>query len=139
MSGHDIDMTIPVEIWSSDWSANTKIVFGYLWTRQGKNGCAWPFQDTTAADLKKPNLRTIQTSIANLEASGHLRKLASRLPSRVAYQVRRSPEHEWPGITSDAARAPDNVLWMMLAVIMLGAVLLFPALGYLFVLFKSDR
>ncbi len=44
-----------------------------------------------------------------------------------------------PSIASDSAKAPDNVLWLMLAVISLGAVLLFPSLGYLFVLFKGDR
>lgn len=43
-----------------------------------------------------------------------------------------------PAITSAATRAPDNVLWIMLAVILTGAVLLLPALGYLFVLFKSN-
>lgn len=43
-----------------------------------------------------------------------------------------------PNVTSAAAKAPDNVLWMMLVVISIGAVLLLPALGYLFVLFKSD-
>ena len=42
-----------------------------------------------------------------------------------------------PDITADTVKAPDNVLWMMLAVIALGAVLLLPALAYLFVLFKS--
>jgi len=42
-----------------------------------------------------------------------------------------------PVITSDVAKAPDNVLWIMLAVILTGAALLLPALGYLFVLFKS--
>lgn len=42
-----------------------------------------------------------------------------------------------PGITSVIARAPDNVLWIMLTVILAGAALLLPALGYLFVLFKS--
>jgi cytochrome d ubiquinol oxidase subunit II len=44
-----------------------------------------------------------------------------------------------PGITGAVSKAPDNVLWMMLAVISLGAVFLLPALGYLFVLFKSSR
>ena len=43
-----------------------------------------------------------------------------------------------PGITSEIAKAPDNVLWIMVGVIMTGAVLLLPALGYLFVLFKSN-
>ena len=44
-----------------------------------------------------------------------------------------------PNITAEVAKAPDNVLWMMLVVISLGAVLLLPALGYLFVLFKSRQ
>ncbi len=43
-----------------------------------------------------------------------------------------------PGMSALDAKAPDNVLWMMLAVITLGTVLLFPALAYLFVLFKSE-
>ena len=42
-----------------------------------------------------------------------------------------------PTISSASAKAPDNVIWMMLGVILLGAILLFPALGYLFFLFKS--
>ena len=42
-----------------------------------------------------------------------------------------------PTLTSADAQAPDNVLWWMLVVIVTGAVLLFPALGYLFYLFKS--
>ncbi len=41
-----------------------------------------------------------------------------------------------PDITSAAVRAPDKVLWMMLAVIGIGATLLLPALAYLFALFK---
>jgi cytochrome bd ubiquinol oxidase subunit II len=44
-----------------------------------------------------------------------------------------------PNITSDLAKAPDNVLWMMLGIIAIGAVFLLPALGYLFVIFKSDQ
>jgi cytochrome d ubiquinol oxidase subunit II len=43
-----------------------------------------------------------------------------------------------PVITAAEAKAPDDVLWIMLAVIALGAVLLLPALGYLFVLFKGN-
>jgi cytochrome d ubiquinol oxidase subunit II len=43
-----------------------------------------------------------------------------------------------PAITAAEAKAPDDVLWIMLAVIALGAVLLLPALGYLFVLFKGN-
>ncbi len=43
-----------------------------------------------------------------------------------------------PHITESVAKSPDNVLWMMLAVIATGAVFLLPALGYLFVLFKSN-
>jgi cytochrome bd ubiquinol oxidase subunit II len=42
-----------------------------------------------------------------------------------------------PDVSSSVARAPDNVLWLMLAVILTGVVLLLPALGYLFVLFKG--
>ena len=42
-----------------------------------------------------------------------------------------------PTVTSEIARAPDNVLWWMLAVIAGGSVLLLPALGYLLFLFKS--
>ncbi|MFT5522673.1 MAG: cytochrome d ubiquinol oxidase subunit II [Pirellulaceae bacterium] len=42
-----------------------------------------------------------------------------------------------PAIISQKVAAPDNVLWMMLAVITTGAVLLLPALWYLFTLFKS--
>ena len=44
-----------------------------------------------------------------------------------------------PLITASQAKAPDNVLWMMLAVIAAGTVFLLPALGYLFVLFKSQK
>lgn len=44
-----------------------------------------------------------------------------------------------PNIDSKAAHAPENVLWLMLAVIGCGAVFLLPALGYLLVLFKSQR
>jgi cytochrome d ubiquinol oxidase subunit II len=44
-----------------------------------------------------------------------------------------------PDITASSARAPANVLWIMLAVIGTGAVFLLPALGYLFVLFKSQQ
>lgn len=43
-----------------------------------------------------------------------------------------------PTMTAVEVKAADNVLWMMLAVISLGTVLLFPALWYLFVLFKRD-
>lgn len=42
-----------------------------------------------------------------------------------------------PSITSETAKAPDNVLWTMLAVIIVGALLLLPSLAYLFILFKS--
>ncbi len=41
------------------------------------------------------------------------------------------------GITNAMAKAPDNVLCIMVGVIMTGAVLLLPTLGYLFMLFKS--
>ena len=42
-----------------------------------------------------------------------------------------------PAISSESARAPDNILWAMVAVIGLGSILLLPALGYLLTLFKS--
>jgi cytochrome d ubiquinol oxidase subunit II len=41
-----------------------------------------------------------------------------------------------PSISKAHAKAPDNVIWMMLVVISLGAVLLLPSLAYLFFLFK---
>lgn len=44
-----------------------------------------------------------------------------------------------PGISAFSAKAPDNVLWAMLAVILTGGVFLLPALGYLFVLFKRQQ
>jgi len=44
-----------------------------------------------------------------------------------------------PSISAHEAKSPDNVLWIMLAVIAAGAVFLLPVLGYLFVLFKSQR
>lgn len=44
-----------------------------------------------------------------------------------------------PGITAATAKAPDEVLWMMLVVIVTGGVFLLPALGYLFILFKSEQ
>lgn len=44
-----------------------------------------------------------------------------------------------PAIKAGSAKAPDNVLWMMIVVIALGAVFLLPALGYLFVLFKREQ
>jgi cytochrome bd ubiquinol oxidase subunit II len=48
------------------------------------------------------------------------------------------PEIIPPLITSQLAQAPDQVLWMMLIVIGIGALLLFPALAYLMYVFKSD-
>lgn len=42
-----------------------------------------------------------------------------------------------PTITSEVSQAPDNVLWAMLAIITVGALLLFPSLAYLLYLFKS--
>lgn len=42
-----------------------------------------------------------------------------------------------PNIQADAAAAPDHILWMMLAVIFIGTLIMLPALGYLFWLFKS--
>ncbi|MCA9068563.1 MAG: cytochrome d ubiquinol oxidase subunit II [Planctomycetaceae bacterium] len=44
-----------------------------------------------------------------------------------------------PHLTSEQVKAPDNVLWLMLIVISLGAILLLPALGYLLILFKAHR
>lgn len=44
-----------------------------------------------------------------------------------------------PDITSEHVKAPDNVLWLMILVIMAGAVFLLPALGYLLILFKAQR
>jgi cytochrome d ubiquinol oxidase subunit II len=44
-----------------------------------------------------------------------------------------------PGVTASKIKAPDNVLWLMLAVIMTGAVFLLPALGYLLLLFKRQQ
>lgn len=44
-----------------------------------------------------------------------------------------------PAITGSSARAPDNVLWLMVAVIGLGAMVLLPALAYLMILFKSEQ
>ena len=44
-----------------------------------------------------------------------------------------------PTITMDAAKAPANILWLLVATLGVGAVLLFPALGYLFYLFKTGR
>jgi cytochrome d ubiquinol oxidase subunit II len=43
-----------------------------------------------------------------------------------------------PHITGTIAKAPNHVLWVMLVVIGCGAVLLLPALGYLFFLFKTN-
>ncbi|HEX3725822.1 MAG TPA: cytochrome d ubiquinol oxidase subunit II [Pirellulales bacterium] len=44
-----------------------------------------------------------------------------------------------PTITVEAAKAPDNVLWLLLITTFAGAGLLLPALGYLFYLFKTRR
>jgi cytochrome d ubiquinol oxidase subunit II len=44
-----------------------------------------------------------------------------------------------PAISSAVARAPDNVTWMILAVIALGATMLLPSLAYLIILFKAAR
>lgn len=104
VSNNTMGIYLPNEIWTIDWPANTKLVFGYLWKRQGQNGCAWPFQGTMVAELKQPNRRTIQTSIASLEASGHLRRLKTSSRSRVAYQLRLSVTDAWPIIPVDAAK-----------------------------------
>ncbi len=42
-----------------------------------------------------------------------------------------------PSITVEDAKAPANILWLLIATIALGSLLLVPALGYLFYLFKS--
>lgn len=44
-----------------------------------------------------------------------------------------------PQITISAAKAPDVVLWAMSGCILIGSVILFPALWWLFHLFKSDQ
>ncbi|MBI3838522.1 MAG: cytochrome d ubiquinol oxidase subunit II [Planctomycetia bacterium] len=44
-----------------------------------------------------------------------------------------------PTITVDNAKAPANILWLIVATVGIGALLLFPALGYLFYLFKTGR
>lgn len=44
-----------------------------------------------------------------------------------------------PDVSAHLTQAPDNVLWLMLAVIALGTVLLLPALVYLMVLFKTQQ
>lgn len=54
------------------------------------------------------------------------------------WAVSQYPQIVPPYITSHIARAPDNVLWIMLVVIAVGSALLFPSLTYLFILFKSN-
>jgi cytochrome d ubiquinol oxidase subunit II len=44
-----------------------------------------------------------------------------------------------PTISLDDTKAPANVLWLLVATIGIGALLLFPALGYLLYLFKTGR
>jgi cytochrome d ubiquinol oxidase subunit II len=44
-----------------------------------------------------------------------------------------------PSISLEMAKAPDNVLWVLLATTAAGAVFLLPALGYLLYLFKVQR
>ena len=41
-----------------------------------------------------------------------------------------------PTVTSDLAKAPNNVLWAMILISAAGAVFLLPSLAYLFILFK---
>lgn len=43
-----------------------------------------------------------------------------------------------PNLRADVAQAPDNILWVMVGVIAVGSILMLPALGYLFVLFKHQ-
>jgi cytochrome d ubiquinol oxidase subunit II len=42
-----------------------------------------------------------------------------------------------PSITIEDAKAPANILWLLIGTVSLGSLLLVPALGYLFYLFKS--
>lgn len=44
-----------------------------------------------------------------------------------------------PTITIESARSPDNVLWAMVWGIAGGAILVLPSLGYLLILFKSNK
>lgn len=44
-----------------------------------------------------------------------------------------------PIITIENAKAPANILWLLIATIGIGSLLLFPALLYLFYLFKAGR
>jgi cytochrome bd ubiquinol oxidase subunit II len=44
-----------------------------------------------------------------------------------------------PSITVENAKAPANILWLLIATVGFGSLLLIPALGYLFYLFKSGR
>jgi cytochrome bd ubiquinol oxidase subunit II len=44
-----------------------------------------------------------------------------------------------PAVTIEAAKAPDSVLWPTIWIVAAGSVLLVPALGYLFWLFKTSE
>jgi len=44
-----------------------------------------------------------------------------------------------PSITVESAKAPDNILWLLIGTTAVGSLLLLPALGYLLYLFKSRR
>ena len=44
-----------------------------------------------------------------------------------------------PAVTIEAATAPDSVLWPTIWIVAAGSVLLVPALGYLFWLFKTSE
>ena len=43
-----------------------------------------------------------------------------------------------PHITIESSKAPSVVLWAMVVCILTGSVILFPALWWLFRIFKSD-
>ncbi len=44
-----------------------------------------------------------------------------------------------PAITVETAKSPNGVLWAMIGVVLVGAILLLPSLGYLLYLFKGKR
>ncbi len=44
-----------------------------------------------------------------------------------------------PSITIENAKAPDNILWLLVATIGIGSLLLLPALAYLFYIFKTEH
>ena len=42
-----------------------------------------------------------------------------------------------PSITVESAKAPDNILWLLVWTIGIGSLLMLPALTYLFYIFKT--